>query len=362
MSAIFKLAGFNASDYAYVNNANQELIYSASQEYIGRAIQHSNEMMSAFVEESTTNYKERYQLPMGGRMQRTGTSARGAAVSSNGGWDVAYPLHNFSDLLATSDAKRAYWTPQDLQNHVDGIIGRWHRARLFESLHALFNNNQKTVVDEFYGSLTIERLAAGDAGVLYPPVEGSDSEATDNHYLESNYASASISDTNNPIKTMVTELVEHGVNRTEDVPVVTFIHSDEQDVVEALTNFVPYVPPMKIQAGMDTDQVLMPSRPVPGKIIGYVRGQSWVSVWNEIPSGYMLAVNLANAAPLKMRVDPEGTGLGMGGLQLLPVEREGVITFQDWRARFGMGVGNRLGAVVMELGTGGTYTIPTKFQ
>jgi hypothetical protein len=33
----------------------------------------------------------------------------------------------------------------------------------------------------------------------------------------------------------------------------------------------------------------------------------------------------------------------------------------EWRTRFGVGVANRLNAVVMELGSGGTYTIPTGY-
>ena len=38
-----------------------------------------------------------------------------------------------------------------------------------------------------------------------------------------------------------------------------------------------------------------------------------------------------------------------------PIER------LTWRHRFGFGVRNRLNGVVMELGTGGTYTIPTAY-
>jgi hypothetical protein len=233
-------------------------------------------------------------------------------------------------------------------------------AKRHEVLYRVFNNTQDTFTDKRHGTLTIETIANGDS-VLYPPVEGSESEATEDHYLESGYASAAISDTNNPVKTLVEDLVHHGVNRTEDIPVAIMINPAEVTAISALTNFVPYISG-QINSGADTDQVNLPSRAIPGKIIGYVRGYAWISVWNWMPANYMVAVNLEAPQPIKMRVDPAETGLGGGGLQLLPEERNGVLTFNAWRLRFGLGAANRLSCAVMELGTGGTYSIPTAYQ
>lgn len=361
MSTIFALAGLNASDYAYVNNANQELVYEGARQYIDMANEAAMGAMSAFVNpDPTTNFKERYKLGMTGRMQRTSEVTAGKGVATYGSWDVAYPLYNYHERLNIGDVDLAYMTPAEYQNHVDGIISRANNTRRHEILYNLFNNVQKTFTDPRHGSLTIEPLANGDS-VVYPPVEGSDTEATEDHYLESGYAASAISDTNNPIATIVDDLVQHGVDTTDDVPVVCFINQAQQTAIESLANFVPYIPP-QIQPGMDTDQVLMPSRQIPGKVIGYVRGYAWISVWRWIPANYIVGLNLASPQPLKMRVDPPATGLGNGGLVMLPEERFGVLTLNSWRLRFGLGASNRLGAAVMELGTGGTYTVPSAYS
>jgi hypothetical protein len=74
----------------------------------------------------------------------------------------------------------------------------------------------------------------------------------------------------------------------------------------------------------------------------------------------MLAVHLEAPAPVIKRVDPAATGLGRG-LQLVAEDESFPFTASFWRHRFGFGVGNRLNGVVMELGTGGTYTVPAAY-
>lgn len=361
MSTIFSLAKMTASDYAFVNNANQELLYEAAQQYIDMVNHDIVVATSAFVEPTpTTNFKERYQLGMTGRMQRTSEETSGKSVARFGNSDVAYPIHNFHEQLALSDVDSAYMTPQEFQLHVDGILTRSKNAKRHEILLRIFKNTTDTFTDKRHGSLTIQPLANGDA-VVYPPVEGSEDEATEDHYLAPAFISTAISDTNNPYKLLADDLIHHGTNTTEDIPLVALINTAEQTVTEALTNFVPFIP-RQIMAGDDTDNILMPSRPVPGKIIGYIRGVCWVSVWNWIPANYIVAVNLAAPQPLKMRIDAAGTNLGNGGLVLLPEERHGVLTFNSWRLRFGVGAANRLNSAVLFLDSGSSYTIPTAYQ
>jgi hypothetical protein len=71
-------------------------------------------------------------------------------------------------------------------------------------------------------------------------------------------------------------------------------------------------------------------------------------------------VHLEAEPPLKERVDPTETGLPRG---LTPVVIDPAYPIQslEMRARYGMGVANRLNGVVLELGTGGTYSIPSAF-
>jgi len=362
MTLLFGNALLNSSDYTYVKTMNQELVYTAAQQYIQMANEQMMDAMNLFVEPTpTVNHKERYKLGLTGRMQKVSELMTGAPVTRSGEWDIAFPLDNYHESIVVSDVDMAHMTPQELQLHVDGVLTRSANAKRFAVLYRIFNNTQDTFTDKRWGSLTIEPIANGDT-VLYPPVEGSESEATEDHYLGSSYLASAISNTNNPYKTISDDLVHHGMNETVDIPLAFLINTAQQTVTEALQSFIPYIPPA-IASGNDTDQVLMPPRNLPGKIIGYILGHGWVSIWNWIPAGWIVGVNMAVPQPLKMRVDPPETGLGNGGLVLLPEERNGVMTFNSWRLRFGIGGANRLSAAVMDLSNADSdYDIPTAYQ
>jgi hypothetical protein len=357
MSGIFGLIGLNDSDYAYVNTAGQALVFDAANRYIAKANEDMFTAISVFVEMITEDYKERYKLPGGGRLQKRGGQAQSGTVKASGGWDTAYPLEDFGAQVAATDVAMAYMTPQEFQRHVDTVIAQNANTVRHEILYALFNNVARTFVDEHWGSLTIQPLANADATV-YPPVLGSETEATETHYLESGYAAASISDTNNPIVTLVDDLEEHFGDTTGGNNIVTFINQAQVAKIGDLTDF-DEVPDRFIRVGDNTD--VPESLPgVPGKIIGRANG-SWIVQWRWIPANYLFSLHLDELAPLKMRVDPAATGLGRG-LQLVARDETYPIESAHWRHRFGVGAGNRLNGVVMELGTGGTYTIPTAYQ
>ena len=100
MSTIFGLAGLSASDYQFALQANQELLYSAIQEYAMQANMARLSSASLFVQpDQTSKVAERYQLPMTGMMQRRNRDGRGDAVQRTGRIDVAYPLEDFTDSL-----------------------------------------------------------------------------------------------------------------------------------------------------------------------------------------------------------------------------------------------------------------------
>ncbi len=360
MTTLFKNARLTASDYQFVRQMDNALLYDATMQYVAQANLAYTESLGLFIQEMTEKAKERYQLPMTGRMQQITSQGRAKNVARSGYWDVAYPLKMFGDDVSVTRVDFGYMTPTEYQAHVDGVITRAYNSVRHEILYRLFNNVQSTFSDDYLGSLTIEPLANGDS-VLYPPVLGTDTEATDNHYLESGYASTAISDTNNPIRTMVAELIEHYGRRTGGIPTVTLINTAQRSAISALTNFVPFVP-TAIGAGSNTDTVLAPPRPVPGEIVGYT-DSSWVSVWDWMPANYMMTLHLEAPAPLKMRVDPVGTGLSdRGVVSMTGMDNTFPNAINEWTIRFGVGAGNRLNGVVMELGTGGSYTIPTDYQ
>lgn len=358
MTGIFGLIGLQdvAATYAYVNAIGQRVVYEATNRYL----QQSNEDMIAalqvFVQTTTEDHQERYKLAGGGRLQKRGGQAQSGAVKAGGRWDVGYPLEDFGAQVAATDIAMAYMSPEEYQLHIDTVRIQNQNTVRFELLYALFNNTARSFVDEIWGTLTIQPLANGDA-VLYPPVIGSETEAVENHYLESGYAASAIGTTNNPYATIVNELQEDFGESTGGDNIVTFINPAQTALTEAIAGFVG-VTDRFIRVGTDQDvPINLPT--VPGNIIGRVSG-TWVSEWRWMPANYQLGLHLEAPPPLKMRVDPAGTGLGRG-LQLVAKQMDTPIESAHWRHRFGFGVGNRLNGVVMELGTGGTYSIPAAY-
>jgi hypothetical protein len=357
MTTIFGLAQLSASDYQFMRQADNRLIYDAVNVYLQQAMQEMRDSAALFVNGTTTKAKERYQLPMTGRMQERSGQTKSEAVRRSGSWDVAYPLKEFGDTITATDVDFAYMTPMEFQAHIDGVILRSANTYRFEILRRIFKDTTDTFTDPRLGSLTIQPLANGTAGELYPPVIGSESEATQDHYLESGYASSAISDTNNPVKTMTEKLMKRFGRRTGGIPIITLINIAQRDKIESLSGFRPYVP-APIMPGADTDIVSAVPNGV-GETIGYTNS-SWISVWDWMPEDYMVSVYLDADKPLLERIDLPETGLG-SGLQLVSQSTVYPLMYNEWRWRFGIGTGNRLNGVVMELGSGGTYSIPSDY-
>lgn len=358
MATIFGALGINDSERIFNATAGQRAIYDLIQTELAR---HNADIAAAtavFVEEQTEEFKRRYKLPGGGRMQRRGHQSPPGAIKASGGWDVAFPLEDFADQIAGNDVDLAYMTAADLDRHIRSIQQRDVNTRRFEILRAILNNTQRSFVDQTgRGTLSIEPLANGDS-VVYPPVLGSETEATDNHYLESGYAASAISDSNNPFVTGRDELEEHFGASEGNSNIVAFINNAQRAKTEALTDFDP-INDRFTRPGQDTDTLFdLPA--VPGRIIGRTDGV-WVAEWRWVPANYIVFIHLDAPKPLIERVDPADTGLGRG-LQLVARDLDFPFEASFWRDRFGYGCGNRLNGVVIELGTGGSYTIPTGYS
>lgn len=356
MSGIFGQLGLNDTDRVFSSTAGQAVVLNLIGEYLNRVNADLAAQMAVFLGNTTENYKLRYKLPGGGRLQRRGGKAESAATKAYGGYDVAFPLEDFGAQFASDDVSLAYMTAGDMERHLSNIAIQNVNTVRFEVLKALLNNTADTFSDPLWGSLTIQPLANGDT-VTYPPVLGSESEATEDHYLESGYAATAISDTNNPYTTIRQELEEHFGASTGGDNIAVFINPAETPETEALNDYDQVVDNF-IRAGANVNvPVTLPS--VPGRILGRTNGV-WVVEWRWIPANYMVGIHLEAEAPLYMRVDPADTGLGMG-LQLVANSDDFPNVAAHYRHRFGLGVANRLNGVVMELGTGGTYTIPTAY-
>lgn len=361
MSGIYGVLGLPDTDRSYVNTIGQRVVFDAVNEYMRMVNEDMAAARSVFIEGTTTDFKERYKLPGGGRMQRRRDQVRSGAVKAYGAWDVAYPLEDFGDSLVETRKALAYMTLPELNRHLETIRNRAMNTLRWEILHALLDDeagSSRTFIDEIHGSLTVVPLANGDA-VVYPPVLGSESEAVEDHYSESGYAAASISDTNDPIKTLINELEEHFGDVTGGSNIVVFINDAQRTQIEDLTDFTP-VPDNFLRVGDNVDvPEMLPM--VPGKILGRHDHGAWISQWRWMPENYLYAQHLEAPAPLKMRVPPADTGLP-GELTLVSTSDQYPLQFADYEWDFGVAVGNRLNGAVMELGTGGGYTVPTNYD
>jgi len=358
MTAIFGSLRLSDTDRVYNATVGQRMIYDAIADHLAMHNAALNAAMAMFVEETTENHTERFQLPGGGRLQRRGSQSDVAAVKQTGYWDVAFPLDDFGDAIAGDDVTLAYMTVRDLEKHVQTVLTRDTNTVRHELLRAMFRSTAATHVDPLWGSLTIRPLANGD-GTLYPPVIGSDTEADDTHLVNTGYTAANISDTNDPIANVaIPELEEHFGQITGNSPIAVFINAAQVAKVSALTAMIE-VTDRWVRPGDDTATPTgLP--PIPGKILGRHSAGAWVSQWDYIPSGYMLAVHLDAPKPLKMRVDPADTGLAQG-LTLVARDMEFPFERSTWRHRFGFGVANRLNGVAIEVSADGTYTTPTAY-
>lgn len=355
MSTIYGILGIQDRDTT-VDSVGQRTVYEAVNMLVDRHNADMEAAQSVFVEETITDYQETYWLPGGGKMQESTRLTRPGAVKPIGSYTVAYDLRDARDQVAWDDITGAYLTLNKLQTALRSVMIRHANWVRFQILKHLLNNVNATFVDEIRGSLTIRRLANTDS-TTYPPVIASESEADDNHYLESGYAATAISDTNNPFPVVRNEIQEH----FGEGEIVAFINQAETPEVQALTNFVP-VGDRFVRPGDATATIAGgPSRSVPGTIIGRV-DNVWVVEWMWMPASYLLALDIQQPGPLKMRIDEPTTIRGRGRLELVAEQEEFPLRESFWRDRRGYGVGNRLSAVVMEFGTGGTFSIPSGYS
>ena len=332
-----------------------EPIYDAVQQLSARYQRERDEVFRVFVQGVTESATQTYKLPSGGYMQKLDNHGRPVEERPTGSWDVGFPWWTFGTGVGWDYETYAHMSAGDLDNLMETATIANANTHRFEILKTIFNSSNVTFTDKFAGSITVRKLANATAGsdtTTYPPVLGSTSEATEDHYLESGYAASAISDSNNPFPTVKEELEEHfGTGQT-----VAFINPAQTAKVSALTAFVEDTPQFTV-AGQDTSVLAGGLPSVPGKIIGAANGVL-VSEWRWIPSGYLVAVDMSQPGPLKKRepVPPE-----LKGFRLEAEEARDPFFKRTWRDRFGYGAGNRLNGVVMEFGSGGTYSIPSTY-
>jgi hypothetical protein len=299
-------------------------------------------------------------MPGEGYLQRKGAIARAAMTKPNGGWNVSFGLEEFGAEIGWDRVTLAYATMGQYNLTLEGIKRKDRNTRRREMLRAIFNNAARTFKDENFPDLTIVPLANGDSTV-YPPVLGSIDETTANNYLVSGYASASISDVNDPVPVMVNALEQYLGTPTGGSKIAIFINNAETPFIRALSNF-DSVPNRFVEYGANVS--LVPEDKFPAGLPGRVLGETdsaLIVEWRWIPAGYMVGMHLGAPQPLMRRIDPPAVGLG-DGLQLVAQDMDAPIKSSSWSHRFGYGCANRLNGVVMQLTTNGSYAPPAAYN
>ena len=126
-----------------LSSLGQRVVFDAVNQVLGDHNADLQAAMSVFVQETTSDYKIRYKLPGGGRLQRIGDNSKAGAVKAYGGWDVALPLENFAAALAYNRIGYAYMSAQELARHLDTIMVQDRNTVRHEMLRALFRTAQR---------------------------------------------------------------------------------------------------------------------------------------------------------------------------------------------------------------------------
>lgn len=366
---IFGAYGLADTDYAFINTIGQQVVYDATLQVLGDHNANLAAAESILVAGTTWDHTVRFKLPMEGYLQRKTSASTTMMSKPNAGWDVSFPLEEFGGSIGWDRVALAYMTMGQYDLAIKGILRKDVNTRRKAMLEAIFNNTSRTFKDENFPDLTIQPLANGDA-VLYPPVIGTTAEATANNYLASGYVSSAISDTNDPIATIVNALEQYLGTPTGGSKIAVFCNNAETPRIQALTNF-DAIPNRFVAPGFNTPLVPWNGVPEsqgryasdtmegwkgPGRILGET-DSALIVEWRWIPSGYLLGVHLEAPPPLRRRIDPPQVGLG-DGLMLTTQDMDQPLKHSEWTNRFGYGVENRLNGVVMQL-TAGSYTVPT---
>lgn len=359
MSTVFGALTNDDHEEAFISVVGQELVFDAVNKYTMERNAEVAASLATFVSGTTEAYTERYKSPAGGYLQKTGPNSQPAATKVVGSWDVAYPLESHTGQIAWNEEELAYMSAAELSAHIEGINDANRNSVRLEILHRLLDEDTETFLDPIRGSLSIKPLANGD-GSKYPGVNGSITEATEDHYAGSGYTAANIDDDNNPIRTMVADLKHHSALVTGGRNVVVFHNEAQREQLQALEGFNE-VPDNWVRPGDNVDVPFAWPSNVPGEVHGRTDG-AWLSVWDWIPEDYLLAIHLGEPAPLKMRIDmAKASSLGGAGLHLVATDVEYPFTKSFWRNRFGIGASNRLNGFAMFLVASTSYTVPSDY-
>ena len=359
MSTVAGVLNITDSQHAFISNVGQALVFDAVNQVLADYNEDVSKAVSIFIQSETDKFKFRHLLPASGKLPAMGREGAAPSMKRIGYNDVAIPLTQFGVELSGGRVNLGYLTVEELDAQLTMVtMGDLNTLR-WSILTALFENDNSTFDDPVHGDLTIKRLANGDTDT-YPPVLGSETEATDNHYLVAGYTVAAIADANNPVVTLRNEIAEHYGGIGSRGREFVYLHgADQTAYLAAITGYVP-CSDQYVTIGQDTADVRFFPSNVPGRIHGRLSG-AWLCEWDGwIPDTYGMMILMTVPAPLYRRHDPAVTGLGRG-MQLVATDVNHPMHRASFENRYGVAVVNRLPAAVMLVTEDAFYTPPSAY-
>lgn len=335
-----------------ITTIGEQAVYDAVIESARFHSEQIQALLSGFVTVGTLP-QELVKIPNSGDLQPVSDFTQPDPVRFLGQYTQGYPIFRAGIAMGMNRVSRATMTVGEANRQTLEMLKadyKWMRRHI---LAALFTNTSFTFADEEYGNLTVQPLANNDS-VKYQKVDGS--YATANHYLAQ--ANAIDDGSDNPFPTIYSRLQSYASNR--GLPVITYIHDDQQASIEALTNYVP-ISDSAIILSANSDQLNVASIPDVGigeEIIGRV-DRNWICRCSLMPSGYMLSTVIGGGMPVvHQRNMPQPELQGFFNENASP---DGNLSKVSLIRYAGFGVRNRVGAVVTRIGNG-TYAAPSGYS
>lgn len=312
------------------------------------------EALIALFVRRTTDFQVNYKGIAVTRNQPLDEFGRPLPIKAPGKYTTAFPLQDSGNAFAFDWQAGLAMTVEEVNNNIAAIqMGdlRWVFDHIFA---ALFANASWTFNDPEHGALTILGLANGDTQT-YNVFAGSDTGATDTHYLAQLNAIGAGAD--NPYPTIYQELSEHPENGGGG-RVIAFIPTGLKSATTGLATFNPVLN-ADIRPGANTDALVGDlGVTVPGSVLGMEDSGTWVVEFPRLPAGYIVAVKTGGDPPLAER-QPTIPEL-QGGMVEAPRNESWPWYQRNFVRKTGYGAWNRVGALVYRVGSA-SYAVPTNF-
>jgi hypothetical protein len=336
-----------------VTEVGVSVVNTAIEQAVAEALRNIEAVTSLFAT-PTTEFKTKFNSPSIARLQPLDESGRARPIKPGGQYPIAFPLQDGGAAWGMTYKAREKMTVQDANDATATLIGADARWMGDHVRGALFANVPWVFPDPEHDDLTIEGLANGDA-VRYQVQAGNDQGATDNHYL---FQADAIDDDHNPFPTIHDELTEHPENSGE---VLSFIPSNLKNTVKGLQTFYPEVDP-NIQQGSGVSVLSgtlgVPLPDGPGSLLGYDDSKVWIAEWKKLPDNIIVSLMTGGERPLAMREDEVET---LRGFRKVAQRDDHPFYESQWLRIAGFGGRNRVGALVMKIGSG-SYSVPTGYE